>query len=48
MDLYKGLYVVLCEGDVQKVVPAERVPKKEGLKYFKAISRGKYHFANTW
>ena len=40
MDLYKGLFVVVSEGKLQRVMPAERIPKKDGIKYFKAISRG--------
>ena len=42
MDLYKGLFVVVSEGKLQKVMPAERVARKDGEKYFKAISRGNY------
>ena len=40
MDLYKGLFVVVSEGKLQKVMPAERIPRKDGIKYFKAINKG--------
>ena len=41
MDLYKGLYVVTNEKNLQKVTPAEKMKTVDESKLFKVVKPGK-------